>query len=198
MTVKGPLAGVTRRGYWTGVSVYVVLLLATQSVMGLGIDKFKELWGVDALGVVVYVIVFAGAAGVLWIGWKVWVRCSVAERAGIGVALLLYGVGTFNARNPQERLHYLGYGLLAMLLYVGFARHRETDAESGIGRAFAPAAALVIGSLVGYADELLQIIWPRRYFDWADVGMNVVAVGLGLLVAVPVWNALQRGREGAR
>lgn len=200
--MKGPLAGVSGRDYWTGVAAYIVLLLAMQSVMGLGIDKFKELWGVETLEVVAYLIVFAGAAGVLWTGWKVWARCSVAERAWIGVALLLYGFGTFNARSPQERLHYLGYGLLAMLLYVGFARLSETDAEAGVGSAFAPgAAALVVGSLVGYADELLQIVWPRRYFDWADVGMNVVAVGLGLLVAVPVWNALQRdqrGREGAR
>ena len=109
MAVKGPLAGVSGRRYWTGVAAYIVLLLVTQSVMGLGIDKFKELWGVEALGVVAYFIVFAGAAGVLWTGWKVWARCSVAERAWIGVALLLYGVGTFNARNPQERLHYLGY-----------------------------------------------------------------------------------------
>ena len=117
----------------------------------------------------------------------------------IGVALMLYGVGTFSARNPQERLHYLGYGLLAMLLYVGFVRLFETDKERGGGSVFAPAAAaLVVGSLVGYADELLQIIWPRRYFDWADVGMNIVAVGLGLLVAIPVWNALRREREGAR
>ena len=199
--MKGALAGVSRRGYWTGVAAYIVLLLVTQSVMGLGIDKFTELWGVETLEVVAYLIVFAGAAVVLWIGWKMWAPCSIAERAWIGVALLLYGVGTFNARNPQERLHYLGYGLLAMLLYVGFARLSEGDEERGVGSAFTPAAAaLVVGSLIGYADELLQIIWPRRYFDWADVGMNVVAVGLGLLVAIPVWNALQRPREreGAR
>jgi hypothetical protein len=48
------------------------------------------------------------------------------------------------------------------------------------------------GSSIGFLDELLQIIWPRRYFDWADVGMNVVAVGLGLLVAIPTWSALNR------
>ncbi len=188
--MSGPLSEVTTRRYWTTVGIYVVTLLLTQSVMGLGIDKFKDLWGVTALEIVAYIIVAVGAAGVLWAGWKVWARCAAVERAWIAGALVAYGVGTLNARNPQERLHYLGYGLLAMLLYVGFARDRG---EPGKGSTLVPAlSALLVGSLLGFADELLQIVWPRRYFDWADVGMNVVAVGLGLLVAVPVWSALNR------
>jgi VanZ family protein len=193
------LGRVSRQRYWGAVVAYVVLLLTTQSVMGLGIDKFKELWGVDTLEVVAYLIVAAGASGVVWTGWKVWARCSAGDRAWIALALVLYGYGTFNARNPQERLHYLGYGLLAMLLYFGFARDRDAAAPGGEASALAPAAAaLAIGSLIGLADESLQIIWPRRYFDWADVGMNLVAVGLGLLVAIPVWDALRREREDAR
>lgn len=188
--MSAPLGGVSARCYWTGAGIYVVALLLTQSVMGLGIDKFKELWGVPALEVVAYIIVAAGAAGVVWAGWKVWARCAVSERAWIAAALVAYGVGTFSARAPQERLHYLGYGLLAMLLYVGFARDRG---EPGKRPALIPAlSTLVVGSLIGFADELLQILWPRRYFDWADIRMNVVAVALGLLVAVPVWSALHR------
>ncbi|MCH2279365.1 MAG: VanZ family protein [Vicinamibacterales bacterium] len=54
------------------------------------------------------------------------------------------------------------------------------------------SGVFLAGSSIGLLDELLQIIWPRRYFDWADVGMNVVAVGLGLLVAIPTWSALNR------
>jgi len=189
------------RRYWRGVLTYIVVLLSVQSAMGYGIDKFKELWGEGALEVVAYLIVAAGALVVMWVGLTVWARCSVADRAWIGLALLLYAVGTLNARYPQERLHYLGYGLMAILLYIGFARDRvgsTPDPGSGVAsgghRGFvAPAlAAFVVGCLVGFADELLQILWPRRYFDWADVGMNVVAVGLGLLVAVPLWNALRR------
>ena len=188
--MSAPLSEVTTRRYWTTVGIYVVALLLTQSVMGLGIDKFKDLWGVTALEVVAYIIVAVGASGVVWAGWKVWARCAAAERAWIAGALVAYGIGTLNARNPQERLHYLGYGLLAMLLYVGFARDRG---EPGKGSTLVPAlSALMVGALLGFADELLQIVWPRRYFDWADVGMNVVAVGLGLLVAVPVWSALNR------
>lgn len=194
--MTGPFAGISRGRYWTGVGVYIVLLLTVQSVMGLGIDKFKELWGITALEVVAYAIVAIGATGVAWTGWKLWERCRAGERAWIGLALLLYGAGTLSARSPQERLHYLGYGILAAALYFGFARDRARPTAtlpSSSSRAFLPAAAaLLAGGLIGYADELLQILWPRRYFDWVDVGMNVVSVALGLLVAIPVWNALRR------
>ena len=186
--MSAPLSAVTARRYWTAVGIYITVLLLTQSVMGLGIDKFKELWGVWALEIVAYLLVAAGAAGVVWAGLKVWAKCAASERVWIAGALGAYGVGTFSARVPQERLHYLGYGLLAMLLYVGLARDRG---EPGKGSTLVPAlSAMLAGSLVGFVDELLQIAWPRRYFDWADVGVNVVAVGLGLLVVVPVWNAL--------
>jgi hypothetical protein len=185
--------GAGGRRYWIGVAAYVVVLLTIQSAMGYGIDLFKELWGEVALDVVAYVIVGAGALGTAWIGWRVWARCSVVERAWIGIALIVYAVGTSSARYPQERLHYLGYGLLAALLYVGFAGPDDDPAQR-LGPAWAGSAllALVVGSLIGYGDELLQILWPRRYFDWADVAMNVVAVGFGLLVAIPVWNGWRR------
>ncbi|MGD8327902.1 MAG: VanZ family protein [Acidobacteriota bacterium] len=187
--MTAPPAGLSRRRYWTWVALYVVVLLSIQSAMGYGIDLFKELWGEVALSVVAYIIAALGAAGAVWIGWRAWARCTVGERIWIVVALLAYGAGTLTARYPQERLHYLGYGLLAGLLYVGFARDRMP---------LAWAAALLTGWAIGYADELLQILWPRRYFDWADVTMNVVAVALGLSLAIPLWRATERGRQDAR
>jgi len=190
------------RRYWIGVGVYVVVLLAVQSVMGLGIDKFKELWGVGALEVVAYLIVGVGAGCVVAVGARLWSHFSAAERAWIAAALVVYGFGTLSARSPQERLHYLGYGLLAVLLYIGFARdrgeRRAQPGESAANAFLAPVlAAFVVGCGVGLLDELLQIPWPRRYFDWADVGINVLAVGLGLLIAIPVWSALRK-RNGTR
>ncbi len=167
--------------------------------MGYGIDGFKQLWGEDALEVVASLIVVAGGLAVLWAGTKIWARCTGVELASIALGLALYGAGTFTARYPQERLHYLGYGLLSILLYIGFRRSRGADS----GRAsalrstlFAAAAAVALGTAVGFTDELLQILWPRRYFDWADVAMNVVAVSGGLLVAIPLANALRREDPG--
>lgn len=188
--VSVPLSEVTARQYWWSVGIYIVVLLLSQSIMGLGIDKFKELWGVWTLEVVSYSIVVLGAVGVGWVGWKVSTRCTTSERAWILIALVAYGIGTFVARSPQERLHYLGYGMLAILLHRGFVcGHGKSRKGSTLVLA---SGVFLAGSSIGLLDELLQIIWPRRYFDWADVGMNVVAVGLGLLVAIPTWSALNR------
>jgi hypothetical protein len=187
--MSAPLAGVSRRRYWAWIAIYVVVLLTVQSAMGYGIDLFKERWGEAALSVVAYVIAALGAAGAVWIGARAWARCTAGERIWIAVALLVYAAGTLTARYPQERLHYLGYGLLAALLYFGFARDRTP---------LPWAAALLTGCAIGYADELLQILWPRRYFDWADVAMNVVAVALGLVLVIPLWRATARGRQDPR
>lgn len=188
--MNGTLSGAGSRHYRGWVAAYVVVLLLAQSVMGFGIDKFKELWGERALEVVAYTIVAAGAIGVIWIGGRVWARCTGPERVWMVLALAAYGVGTMTARYPQERLHYLGYGVLAGLLYVGSAGDRRPGESDNIRGAV--VAALLMGCAIGLLDELLQIVWPRRYFDWADVAMNFVSVALGLLVAIPAWSALRR------
>ena len=104
--------------------------------MGLGIDKFKELWGVWTLEVVSYSIVVLGAVGVGWVGWKVSTRCTTSERAWILIALVAYGIGTFVARSPQERLHYLGYGMLAILLHPWirvWSWQKQKKINAGVG-----------------------------------------------------------------
>ncbi len=43
-------------------------------------------------------------------------------------------------------------------------------------------------AVVGLVDECIQWILPKRYFDWADVGLNLVGGVMGLaFVAVIDW-----------
>jgi VanZ family protein len=109
----------------------------------------------------------------------------------------LYGLGTLTARFPQERLHYLGYGLLAGLLYAGWRGVASAAAATTAGGSewLRPALLTVlVGSGIGLLDELLQILWPRRYFDWADVLINVLSVAVGVIVAIPVVSAFLHNR----
>ena len=202
--------------YRLGVGIYVVTLLSVQSFMGVGIDWFKETWGETTLEVVAYVLVAVGAAAILAVGAKLWPRTTTFDRIWIFAAAGLYAAGTLSARSPQERLHYIGYGALAGLLYFGFAEHgrsphrpaaagSEADVSDtglerpdpsahrrglGSGSWWALAAVvLLVGGGIGLLDEVLQIWWPRRYFDWQDVGINLLSVALGLLVAVPAHRA---------
>ena len=186
------------RSYWVLVTLYVVVLLSAQSFLGYGIDFFKETWGEAALNRTAYALVAIGGLIMAVLGARLWRLTTVCDRWLIALSMLMYAAGTMTAQFPQERLHYVGYGLLAGLLYAGWkntasASTEETAQHSGWIR---PALlALVVGSAIGLLDELLQILWPRRYFDWADVEINVLAVAVGVLVAIPVVNALHRQRQ---
>ena len=187
------------RSYWILVTIYVVVLLSAQSFLGYGIDLFKETWGATALSRTAYALVALTGLVVVILGARLWRLTTVRDRWLIAASLLIYGAGTMAARFPQERLHYVGYGLLAGLLYAGW-RGTASDSTGEQGerhpRWIRPALlAFVVGSAIGLLDELLQILWPRRYFDWEDVQINVLSVIVGVLVAIPVVNALQRRRD---
>ena len=72
------------------------------------------------------------------------------------------------ASSPIGRVHLPEYGLLAIL--AGWAVGGGIPAA--IGGGFAAA-------LVGFLDELVQLITPGRVFDWWDVAINVAAAILG-------------------
>lgn len=204
--------------YWYGVAAYVVTLLSIQPFLGFGVDMIKERWGEATLDGVGYAGGALGAILVVWILSITWTRQSAAQRLSMSAGLLAYAVGVVLVRYPQERLHFLEYGLLAGLLYAGLLGDRPRR-PPGAGRdgtaggngprlrvlrgrlgaeGWAPAlGAAGLGTGVGLVDELLQILWPRRYFDWVDVGLNVVAVALGLVIAVPAANAWLRERNGS-
>jgi hypothetical protein len=186
------------KSYWVLVIVYVVVLLVAQSFMGYGIDIFKETWGEAALNRTAYVLVGLGALVVVVFGFRLWKLTTAGEKWLIAFSLLLYAAGTLTARFPQERLHYTGYGLMAALLYAGWkgTEAAPTNARSDNGGWLRPALlAFVTGSAIGLLDEVLQIFWPRRYFDWADVGINAISVAVGVMIAIPVVNALLRDRR---
>lgn len=174
--------------YWTAVAVYVVGMLSVQPFLGYGVDWWKASLGETSLAVTAWVVVGLGGLAMLGIALRIGPRASRLERVWLVVALPLYAVGTMTAGAPQERLHYLGYGLMAAMFYVGL-RGRTT--APSLSR-FAFAGAFLGGSAVGLLDETLQIFWPRRYFDWKDVGMNALAVLLGLLVTLPTYRAAGR------
>jgi len=72
--------------------------------------------------------------------------------------------------NPEEAFHFLEYGALSFLLFRAL-RHSFPNV-------LIYPAALLLGCLVGLADEILQWALPDRIWDLRDLGLNVLAVGL--------------------
>lgn len=188
------------RTYWTLVGVYLALLFAAQPFLGFGIDAFKARWGEAALATAVGIV--GVSAGIALLAMVVRLVGAMAPLDGLLLAIgaTVYGIGVLRLEIPQERLHYVEYGLLAGLIYVGL-RHRVERPPSGATYAGALAPALLAfaaGSALGLLDEALQgALWPRRYFDWRDVGLNARASSVGVLLALPLHAAWLR-RRGAK
>jgi hypothetical protein len=74
----------------------------------------------------------------------------------------------------EERIHFLEYGLLAVLARSAWAHHLRP------GRAY--AAAWLLSTAAGWGDEALQGLLPERVYDLRDVAVNSVAAFLALAV----------------
>jgi hypothetical protein len=109
-------------------------------------------------------------------------RRSPRPSAGFDLGWLL-GLGALAAAvawhlrgRPEEAVHLLQFGVLAVLLYRAL-RPAEPDL------AFL-AAVVVLGTLVGTVDEVIQWIVPGRIWDLRDVAVNA---GACALVAAALW-----------
>jgi len=91
--------------------------------------------------------------------------------------------------NPEESLHFVQYGVMSLLLFRSLSHHvRDPSIYLLAG---------LIGSFFGIVDEVIQWIVPRRFFDFRDIGINVLAVALvQLALAGGLRPASIRGRMG--
>jgi VanZ family protein len=74
--------------------------------------------------------------------------------------------------NPEEALHFVQYGVLALLIFRALV-HRYRDRAVYL-------SAFLICVIAGMMDEFVQWIIPRRFFDFRDILLN--AQGGGLMV----------------
>jgi hypothetical protein len=96
--------------------------------------------------------------------WRV-----LAALAGCAVA---YAAIIWPMESPEEKLHFIQYGLLALLA------DRAAPAGWSPWRRFVCCALFVAAA--GWVDELIQALLPNRYYDLRDVGFNALAGLLAL------------------
>jgi len=134
----------------------------------------------------------------VWIGWLVaWILVVAStvvvipllrriDKPSIGRAAWVIGatavlvVWTFSLRrSPEESVHFLEYGILALLL------HRALSPTMPNNLVF--VVATLIGALVGTVDEVIQWISPGRFWDFRDLLLNG---GAGALTQVILWRVV--------
>ncbi len=88
-------------------------------------------------------------------------------------------------RQVEERVHLLEYGLVTGLIYAALLERRArliaADARPLALTRFPALAAIAIGGLLGWGDELIQWVLPERYYALSDVALNVAAGTLVVL-----------------
>ncbi len=101
-------------------------------------------------------------------------RLSLRKILALSSVLLLYGwIALFWLTIPEERLHLPQYGLLAVLLWWALMSLFKGWSLFLV--------VLIIGSLAGAGDELVQHFRSNRVGDWRDVWLNAISVGLAAL-----------------
>src|SRR3989344_7541905 len=98
---------------------------------------------------------------------------------GFGYVLLLlaisgYAYGLVTIPYPEEKIHFIEYGILAYLIF------RALQLDQGARAAYAGAFALT--AALGWGDEGIQHLLPNRYYQTSDVVLNAVSGLLGLIL----------------
>lgn len=107
---------------------------------------------------------------------------TMAAALGIGGGYL-WAIGTpWPEVNAVERVHFVEYGLVALLFYQ--ARLRQGSGGSGASHDLSLfLEPLLLGFMVGTLDEFLQWFIPVRVGEAHDVFLNLVSLGCGLMFA---------------
>jgi VanZ family protein len=82
--------------------------------------------------------------------------------------------------NPERTIHFLQYGMLSILSYRALL-HRVSD------RSIYPSAILIC-SITGTIDEMIQWAIPQRHFDYYDILINF---GSAFLIQLAIFSAIR-------
>lgn len=157
-----------REQRWLAFGAYVAVVFVTvpftrQIVLAL---RHTDLLSAAVTGL--YAVAVAGVVHYVLFNRRLadWIAFAVVAALLCIVTVLLLGLAI-----PEERVHFLQYGAMALL-----ARSALAPSETGAGH---PARNLALGigltSALGLLEECLQGLVPGRVFDWRDVLMNAGA-----------------------
>ncbi|MEW6056682.1 MAG: VanZ family protein [Bdellovibrionota bacterium] len=120
---------------------------------------------------VIGVLALAGLYKTIISQWRVSRKLAVQLVLGIGV---FYGCALYYMERPEERFHYIQYGLLSPLII--YTAHGFSKKLSSLSYGLLAVLSMVLGA----GDEVIQSFVPSRVFEWKDVFFNVSAAALGM------------------
>jgi hypothetical protein len=175
------IRSVRERRLWLAVAIAVTLLLAALYPLQFVLDalRARNLLRLTIAGL----FLFSACAAAVALARR---RAPLAAWLAGAAAAAVYAVAALAMEVPQERLHLVEYGALALLLRAAVAESRRGRAPAWVTDAWTLAGATAIGWL----DEGVQGILPNRMYDLRDVGFNAFAAALALAAAAAMRAAM--------
>ena len=131
-----------------------------------------------------YLVLAAVLAGFSWVVVYV-IRQQPKEKSTGNYLWLAAVAGTYVFftiklwENPEEAIHFLEYGLLSYFAFRALSHHIR-DVTIYI-------TASLITLFMGTVDEIIQWVWPGRYWDMRDVGFNLLS---GVLLQLGIYKGV--------
>jgi VanZ family protein len=97
---------------------------------------------------------------------------TVGRYAWLVLIGLCYAYGLATIAYPEEKIHFIEYGILAFLIYRAM--------RLSLARPGAYIGAFFLTGISGWVDEGIQHLLPNRYYQLEDVLLNAVSGALGL------------------
>lgn len=155
---------------WFLAGLWVILIYGTLSIVR-PLTEFAKQYSLFPVVInAVIVIILIGAVALF-------LKKNPIRQALTYVLLLsvlaAYLFGLIIISIPEERLHFVEYGVLAFLVY----RALILDVSKRLGYLL----AFIITTLIGLGDEGIQYLLPNRYYQFKDVCLNSISAALGLI-----------------
>jgi hypothetical protein len=168
------------RRLWVAVAIAVAALLAALYPLQFVLDglRSRNLLRLSIaalfLGCAVAVVAVLIRSGARFASWLV-----------VALAAALYAAFALAMEIPQERLHLVEYGALALLVRGAIV---ESVALRGLSARVTSIDVWTLGvaTAIGWLDEGVQGALPNRQYDLRDVAFNAMAAALALSVASAV------------
>jgi VanZ family protein len=105
----------------------------------------------------------------------------------LAVVACIYAAVIYPMQSPEEKIHFIEYGGVAVLAYASSPRHWSRKKQFVVCALFVAAA--------GWIDEGIQALLPTRVYDLRDVAFNAAA-GLMALAAIAIFSRHERPAVG--
>lgn len=156
---------------WSVVTFYTLFIYITLPVMPGLWNRFSRVAGNFANYLAAFIL---GLIGLLIALYLIIKQKDIRNFIWLAILACAYVLGLNRLKLPIERLHFIEYGLLGLLIFRAL-RHKIRNKSIYLWSGIAVFC-------LGFLDEGIQYLLPNRVYQTRDVMVNGLAGVLGLLL----------------